>query len=314
MSCLILGVAFVLGGLIMACGSTSDPTPAAESQGLEPIQEELGRKGFAFEAEQPPTWGRNSDGTDWDALVLHSSSGAALWLRITLRNRTQTEVTELGRRWRGYLDILAKRFVLGSAPSVAKWVTEVWRRMNDSSRSGYINLRTDSRYFNGVPVEVWSHYGDLFELDRELTESPPTDGADGFWIVAFGEGLSQQIRALSPGAELPRPATRVGKWRDALLHSVVWVDEEFPEGARDLPGSLHPGTSIETDGPENPFSLLGCRAIFIVGEPPYADVHGRNIEIWGRRTIQVPDRLDGHHVWQFRTVNCLPWRIVGAPQ
>ena len=80
------------------------------------------------------------------------------------------------------------------------------------------------------------------------------------------------------------------------------------EGVDNLPAALPYGTVIETVGPAN--AILGCRIIFIVGEPPFGDVHGINKEVRSKTTVRVPDRIDGKHVWKFRTVGCQPWSIV----
>ena len=118
-------------------------------------------------------------------------------------------------------------------------------------------------------------------------------------------------------AELPSlsaPSTREGQWRSAKLHGVAWIDSELSEGVDDLPAALKHGTVIQTDGPRvmNPYG--DCRAIFIIGQPPMNDVHDTFIYIRTRTTIRVPDRIDGEHVWRFRTVGCAPWRVVDPSQ
>ena len=107
--------------------------------------------------------------------------------------------------------------------------------------------------------------------------------------------------------------TREDQWRDAESQGVVWVDDELAEGVGNLPASLPYGTYISTDGAADPFSALGCRYIFIVGEPPYQDEHGIYKEIRSKTTVRVPDRIDNKHVWQFRTVGCEPWTVVERP-
>ena len=111
----------------------------------------------------------------------------------------------------------------------------------------------------------------------------------------------------SASTQVPEPDTRVSQWQDALSQGVVWVDDEISEGVHNLPAALPYGTVIETNGPA---SLLGCRYIFIVGEPPYQDVHGINKEVRSKTTVRIPDRIDEEHVWRFRTLGCSPWRVV----
>ncbi len=101
----------------------------------------------------------------------------------------------------------------------------------------------------------------------------------------------------------------------AERYGVVWVEREFSEGiTENLPDALPHGIAIYTEGPRNEFNTLGCRAIFIVGEPPMRDIHGKNMEIWTRATVRIPSELKGEHVWKFRTINCQPWTVVESSQ
>ena len=100
------------------------------------------------------------------------------------------------------------------------------------------------------------------------------------------------------------------QWRTARQQRVVWVEREFAhEETINLPNSLPHGSRIETEGPANASSPLGCRAIFIIREPPW-EIQGRNMEIWKGTAVRIPGQIDGEHVWKFRTANCKPWRGV----
>ena len=110
--------------------------------------------------------------------------------------------------------------------------------------------------------------------------------------------------------QLPEPDTRTSQWRDAMSQEVAWVDDEFSEGVENLPAALPYGTDIITNGSADASSVLGCRYIFIVGEPPYKDVHGVNKQVRSKTTVRVPAQIDGKHVWKFRTVGCQSWSIL----
>ena len=300
----VLGI-FVCVALALAGCSTGSDSNLPDTLS---IQEEFEGMGFVF-GDERPNWGRNSAGDDWDALMLRSDTGVTLWLRFTTGEYEKDELNETGMRWNYYMSVLIKHFVPSHEWEAAyDWLMAAWARMQESERLGSINLFSDSRYFSGVLVEAWNHSGDIFELDRELTDYV-LENPEGFWVAAFGESLSQQFRALSPSPELTRPQTRVGMWRDALVHDVVGVDREIGEGVDYLPDALPYGTVIETDGPAGLLGF-GCRYIFIVGEPPYRDGHGINKEVRSKTTVRVPDRIDGEHVWQFSTLGCSPWRVV----
>ena len=138
------------------------------------------------------------------------------------------------------------------------------------------------------------------------------------WGIFVCVALAQAGCSAGGGSELQDsqlastelPDTRVRQWQDSLSQGVVWVDDELADGVQNLPTVLPYGTDIITNGPSDPSSVLGCRYIFIVGEPPYQDVHGINKEVRSKTTVRVPDRIDGKHVWKFRTVGCHPWSIV----
>ncbi len=311
-------ISALLIALLAALTACSTPTLS--------IQEELEELEFVFDSEHPPNWGRTPAGADWDALVLHSDTGVTLWLRTTPEEYKEKELRDIAKRWHTYTYVLARRFVPDHEQAAVDWLWETWRRMNQeqsdsASLANLINPRSDSRHFNGALVEAWSYSGDLFDMDGGLAilegltapsaSSSTISTSDGFWVVAFGESLSQQFRALSANPELIRPQTRVAMWRDAMLYEVVWVDNEIAEGVGNLPTSLPYGSIIETEGP---ISILGCRIIFIVGEPPYGDFHGINEEIWSKMAIRIPNHIDGEHVWKFRTIGCQSWKIVESPQ
>lgn len=298
---------------------------AACSTSTLSIQEELEGMGFVFDDEHGPNFGRVPAGDDWDTLALRSDSGVSLWLRLKPEEE-KNALRDKVKRWNDYTYLLAKRFVPGYEQAAYDWLWETWFDMNEQDQdkisfANLINLRSDSRYFDGELVEAWSYFGDLFNVDGGLAmlealtdpsaSTSTSSPSDGFWVVAYGESLSQQLRALSPSSELAHPATRLGQWRDAMLHKVVWVDNEISEGVDNLPTALSYGTVIETVGPAN--AILGCRIIFIVGEPPFGDFHGINEEIWSKTVIRVPERLAGEHFWKFRTIGCQEWKIVESP-
>ena len=144
------------------------------------------------------------------------------------------------------------------------------------------------------------------------------------FLVACADGTqvaNNQTTTVAPTpavdvTKLTRPRSRVEQWRDAARYGVAWVggDEILPsttyDGIDDLPDALPYGTIIETEGPIDDYNILGCRAIFIIGQPPMRDSQGRNTEIWTRGRVQVPRHIDGEYVWKFNSFNCSPWKIV----
>ena len=216
---------------ILAACSTSTPS----------IQEELEGMGFVFDDEHGPNFGRVPAGANWDTLALRSDTGVSLWLRIKPEEE-KTALRDKVKRWNDYTYLLARRFVPGYEQAAYDWLWETWFDMSEQDQDkisfvNLINLRSDSRFFDGTLVEAWSYFGDLFDVDgglamlEALTDSSASTSTistfDGFWVVAYGESLSQQLRAFHRVQKLANPATRLGQWRDAMLHKVVWVDNEI---------------------------------------------------------------------------------------